>query len=183
MAITIGLEKSKRPVAYLKLLGYFFILCALAMIIATIVDAYKEYKHAKWPRVSATITKQTVRHFMNGRHEAWRIESEVHYPVEGLEITANVSSGIGNVLDEKTIRRWTTQHPPGTSLIVRYDPEHHDSVVPDAAENMPESGPQAPDDLKGIILSLVLSGACMTVGWLLERRLPKPTQTNAADGS
>jgi hypothetical protein len=175
MAITIRVEKSRRSVGYLKLLAYLFILCALAMIIATVIDAYKEYKRAKWPRVSATITKQTVRHFMNGRHEAWRIESEVHYPVEGLEITANVSSGIGNVLDEKAMRRWTARHPPGSSLVVRYDPEHHDTVVPDTAEDMPKSEPQVPDDLKGVLLFLVLSATCITMGRLLERRLVKPT--------
>jgi len=43
------------------------------------------------------------------------------------------------------------------------------------AGDMPESGPKAPDDLKGILLFLVLSGACMTIGRLLERRLVKPT--------
>jgi len=160
---------------YLKLLGYLFILCALAMIIATIGDAYKEYKHAQWPRVSATITRQTIRHFMNGRNEAWRIESEVRYTIEGLEMTANVSSGIGNVLDEKAMLRWAAQHPAGTSLVVRYDPGHHGTVVPDTAGDMPKSGPQAPDDMKGILLFLVLSGACITVGRLLERRPVKPT--------
>lgn len=169
MAITIQVEKSKRSMGYLKLLGYLFILCALVMIIATIVDAHKEYEHAKWPRVSATITEQTVRHFMNGRKEAWRIESLVRYAVEGLEMTANVSSGIGNVLDEKAMRRWAAQHAPGTSLVVRYDPRHHDTVVPDTAGDMPESGPQARDDLKGILVFLILSAACMTISRLLER--------------
>jgi len=183
MAITIRLEKSKRSMGYLKLLGYFFLLCASATLIATIIDAYKEYKHAKWTRVNATITKQTVRHFMNGRHEAWRIESEVQYPVEGQEMTANVSSGIGNVLDEKAMRRWAAQHPPGTSLLVRYDPEHPDTVVPDAAGDMPESRRQVPDDLKGILLFLVLSGACITIGRLRERRLLKPNEANATNGS
>jgi hypothetical protein len=174
MAITIRVEKSRRSVVYLKLLGYLFILCALALIIATVVDAYKEYKHAQWPRVSATITKQTVRHLMNGRHEAWRVESEVHYTVEGLEMTANVSSGIGSFWEERAMRSWAAQHPPGTSLMVRYDPKNHETVVPDTVGDMPKSGPQVPDDLKGVLLFLVLSAACITMGRLLERRLLKP---------
>jgi hypothetical protein len=175
MAITIRVEKSKRSMGYMKVLGYLFILCALVMIIVTMGDAYKEYRNAKWPRVSATITKQTVLHFMNGRHEAWRVESEVRYTVDGQEMTVNVSSGIGNLLEEKAMHRWAAQHPPGTSLVVRYDPQHHDTVVPDTAGDMPESGPQAPDDLKGILVFLVLSAACITIGRLRERRLLKPT--------
>jgi len=175
MAITIRFEKSKRSVGYLRLLGYLFLLCALGMIIATIVDAYKEYKHANWPRVSATITLQTVRHFMNGRKEAWRIESEVRYTVGAVEMRADLRSGIGNTLEETAVRRWAAQHPPGTSLLVRYDPQHYDTVVPDTAGDMPESGPQAPDDLKGLLLFLVLSVVCITMGRVLERRQLKPT--------
>ena len=174
MAITIKLEKSKRPVGYLRLLGFLFALCALAMIFKTVFYTYQEKMHAKWPTVVATITQQGVRKFMNGRHEAWRIESEVRYTVEGLEVTADISSGIGNLLEEKMMRKWASQHPPGTSLVVRYDPQHHDIVVPDTAGDMPESGPRARDDLKGILLFLVLSGACITIGRWVERR-QKPT--------
>ena len=174
MAITIELEKSKRSVGFLRLLGFLFALCALAMIFKTALDAFQENLHAKWPRAVAIITQQGVRNFMNGRHEAWRIESEVRYTVEGVERTADVRSGIGNLLEEKAMRRWAAQHPPGSSLLVRYDPQHHNTVVPDTAEDMPESGPQVPDDLKAVLLFSILSMTLMTIGRRLERRQLKP---------
>jgi hypothetical protein len=143
------------------------------MIVKTAVDTYQENRHAKWPTVTATITQQAVRHFMNGRDEAWRIESEVRYTVEGVEMTANFHSGIGNLLEERAMRTWAAQHPPGTSLLVRYDPQHHDRIIPDAGA-MPGSEPQVPDDLKGTILFFILTTACIIIGRVPQRGKVEP---------
>ena len=60
------------------------------------------------------------------------------------------------------MRRWAAQHPPGTVLPIRYDPEHHDRIVPDAGA-MPESEPHVPNDLKSAFLLFVLAVACKIV--------------------
>ncbi len=122
MAITVKLEKSKQSIGYLSIITFFFLLCALATTVKTAVDVNREHKHSQWPSVIATITQQHVRQFMNGRHEAWRIESEVRYEVDNEVLTSNLHSGIGNILDERVMRRWAAQHPPGTALPIRYDP-------------------------------------------------------------
>lgn len=57
------------------------------------------------------------------------------------------------------MRRWALQHPSGTTLRVRYDPQHPDAAVPDAIE-LPGSGAQASDDLKA---TLVFSILCLIV--------------------
>jgi hypothetical protein len=174
MEITIRLEKSKRSLGFLRPLGFLFALCSLAMIFKTAYDTYQETRHANWPSATATITQQCVRKFMNGRHEAWRIESEVRYRVDGEELTSNIHSGIGNSAEQRAMRIWASQHPPGTSLLVHYDTQFHNTVVPDTAADIPESGPQVPDDLKAILLFLILSITLTTIGRLLERRQLKP---------
>jgi hypothetical protein len=178
MAITIKLEKSGRSIGYLSVLGFLFLLCTLAMIVKIAVDTYRENKHAKWPGVVATITQQGVRQFMNGRHEAWRIESEVRYAVDGEELTSNIHSGIGNFLEERAMRRWAAQHPPGTSLPIRDDPDHYNIVVPETGD-MPETGSQVPADLKAILIFSILSIILIIIGRSLQRR---QGTTNKAGG-
>ena len=120
-------------------------------------------KAAKWPGVVATITKQNVRQFRNGRDEAWRIESQVRYMVGGVELTSNVRSGIGGFLDERAMRKWTSQHPSGTPLPIRYDPDHNNIAVPDMGA-MPESGTQVQSDVKSVLFFFILSIILLTVG-------------------
>lgn len=69
------------------------------------------------------------------------------------------------------MRRWASQHQPGTSLPVRYDPQHRNKVVPDAGD-MPESGTQVPDDQKMILIFLLPSVALITVSRMLQRQPP-----------
>lgn len=67
------------------------------------------------------------------------------------------------------MRAWVARHPPGTSLSIRYDPGRHDTAVLDTSD-MPESGPQASDDLKAVIMFLVLSVASIAIGRVLRLR-------------
>jgi len=131
-------------------------------MVKSALDADRESKHAHWPSAVATITQRQVVQFMNGRDETWRIESAVRYMVDGTEIAANVRSGIGGFLDEKPMRRWASQHPPGTMLCVRYDPQHPEAAVPNAMA-MPGSEPQAPDDLKATLVLSILSLSLISI--------------------
>ena len=169
MAIAFRYGKSNRPVGYLSVLGLLFVLCTLAMIVKTAIDAYQENKRANWPRAVATITQQTVRKIPAGSHGEWYIESTLRYNVDGEELTSATRSHGGAFWEEFSMRRWASRHPPGTSLPIRFDPQHHNTVVPDAAD-MPESGPQVPDDLKAILLFLFLSIALIAIGRSLQRR-------------
>src|ERR1017187_718063 len=76
----------------------------------------------------------------------------------------------GSTEQTAMMRNWATQHPPGSSLPVRYAPQHHNTVVPDAAGDMPELGPLAPDDLKITLILSVLSIALLTIGRVRQRR-------------
>jgi hypothetical protein len=139
------------------------------MMVKAAVDAYREREHAEWPSVVATITQQTVRKIPAGNRGEWYIESTLRYEVDGEELTSSTRSQGGAFWEELSMRRWASQHRPGTSLPIRYDPQHHNSVVVYAGD-MPETEPQAPDDLKAILVFLFLSVACITIGRVLRRR-------------
>lgn len=173
MAIALNVEKTGQSPAYLSVLGFFFGLCAFVAILKTGIDTYQESKHAKWPSTVATITHETVRKIHAGSRSEWFVEFALRYSVDGEELTSNVHSRGGAFWEEGTMRRWASHHPPGTSLAIRYDPQHHNTVVPDAGD-MPESGPQVPDDLRMILFFLVLSLVLITFGPALQRRQLKP---------
>jgi uncharacterized protein DUF3592 len=158
------------------MLGMFFGLCLLVAVVATAFDTYQDSAHAKWPSVVATITQQTVQRVLSAnRHGVtgyvWYIQSGLRYRVDGEELTSSMRSRVTGSMEERAMmQRWVAQHQPGTSLSVRYNPRHHDTVVPNAAEDMPETGPQVRGDLNMILIFLVPSVGFITVGRVLQRR-------------
>lgn len=151
---------------WLRLIGFFLGVCALVAPVKTGVNTYQENVHAKWPSAVATITQQTVRKIPAGSHGEWYIESLLRYSVDGEELTSSTHSGGGAFWEEFSMRRWASRHPSGTSLPIRYDPQHHNTIVPDAGD-MPESGPQVSDDLKTILIFLLPSIALVTTSRVL----------------
>ena len=154
------------------MLGFILGVCALVAIVKTAVDTYQESKQSKWPITNATITYQTVREAIEPKNyvKVWYIQSELRYSVDGEELTSTIRSRVTRSTEERgMMRRWASQHQPRTSLPVRYDPQHHNTVVPDAGD-MPESGPQAPDDLNMILIFLLPSIALIAIGRALQRR-------------
>jgi hypothetical protein len=168
MAVALRLGKSGRPVGYVSLLGFLFALCTLVMIVKAPTDAYQENKHAKWPTVLATIEQSTVRKTYHRGYE-WQIETEVRYTVDGEELASSIHSRVASYGEERDMYRWVSQHPPGTPLSVRYDPEHHNTVIPDSGD-MPESGSQVLGDLQMLLTFSVLSVALITIGHVLQGR-------------
>ena len=175
MDTTLSLQHRKsEPVTLafrLLVVGFLLGLCALATCVKTAVDAYQENAEAKWPRVIATITRQAIGESFVGRYNSrsvWYIQSELRYSAGGQELTSSVRSRTSSS-QKATMRKWAARHQPGTYLAIRYDPQHLDIAIPDAGD-MPESGPEAPDDLKMFLLFLLPSIALITAGWALQRR-------------
>jgi hypothetical protein len=169
MAITFGLRKSGGSPEYVSLLGYFFGLFAAVMLVAAGMDAYQDNLHAKWPVAVATIALETVRKIPAGSRGEWFIELALRYRVDGKELTSSARSRGGAFWEEFSMRRWASRHPPGTSLPIRYDPQNHNSIVPDAVD-MPESGPQALADLTATFLLSALSFILIFIGRRRQQR-------------
>ncbi len=73
--------------------------------------------------------------------------------------------------------RWASQHPPGTPLPLRYDPQHHDIVVLDRGD-VSESGSQTPRDLQMLLIFSVLSVTLLTIDRVLQRRREERSMPN-----
>ena len=97
--------------------------------------------------------------------------------VGGEDLRSSTRSGGGAFWEEFSMRRWASQHPPGTSLSIRYDPQHPGNIVPDAG-TMPGSEPQAEQDLGLTVPFMFLSAACMTVGRVLQSRREESNTLN-----
>jgi hypothetical protein len=173
MAITLRYEKSgrSRSLVY-PVFGFSFGIVALIMILKTPIDVYRESQQAKWPSVVAAITNQTVRRTYSRGYQ-WHIETEVRYTVDGEELASSIHSRVGSSGGERDMYGWASQHPPGTSLPIRYDPQHHNTIVLDAGD-MPESGSQVPGDMQMLLIFSVLSITLITIGRVLQRRQPNP---------
>jgi hypothetical protein len=177
MTIAVKLEKSDQRIGFVKVLGYILVFCTLVLIAMTAVDTYKENLHAHWPSAVATIIQQTVQKIPTGSRGEWYIESAVRFSVGGEELKSSARSGGGAFWEEFAMRRWASQHPPGTSLSIRYDPQHPSHIVPDAG-TMPGSEPQEEQDLGLTLLFMFLSAACMTIGRVLPSKQEESSALN-----
>ena len=169
MAITLRYEKASRSRSLVtSVFGFSFGVVALLMIAKIPIDIYRESKQAKWPSSVAAITQSTVRKSYHRGFE-WQIETEVRYTVDGEVLTSSIHSRVASSGEEQDMYRWASQHPPGTPLTIRYDPQHHNTVVLDAGD-MPETGSQVPGDLRMLLIFSVLSVTLIAIGRVLRRR-------------
>jgi hypothetical protein len=148
--------------------GFAFGVVALLLIVKIPMDVYRENRQAQWPSVVATITQSNVRRTYRKGYE-YRIEAEVRYLVDGKEQASIIHSRVASSGDEREMYRWVSQHPAGTPLPIRYDPDHHDTVVPDAGD-MPETGSQVPGDWQMLLVFSALSVTLIAIGRVLRGR-------------
>lgn len=173
MGIAIRMEKSAQPPSYLSIVGWVLAFAAVVFMIKLPIDAYRESRIARWPGVVATVTQQSVQRIPSGRNTAWRIEGVVRYSIAGETRTSGIRSRVGGFDDRRAMREWVSRHGPGSSMPVRYDPQHPEMVVADGGD-MPESGPQVPDDLMAVALLSLLSVVLITAGRALQSRSTPP---------
>ena len=167
MAITLRYGKSSGSRSLVpSVFGFAFGVVALLLIVKIPIDVFRDNKQARWPSVAATITQSTVQKSYHKGYE-WQIETDVRYLVNGKEQTSSIRSRVASG-DEREMYQWVSQHPAGTPLPIRYDPEHHGAVVPDAG-NMPETGSQVLGDLQMLLLFSVLSITWTIIGRVLRR--------------
>jgi hypothetical protein len=179
LGITLRYEKSSRPAGYAifaSLLGYVFVFCSLVLIVKIPFDIVKESKQSNWPTAVATIEQRAVQRTYRRGYE-WHIETEVRYTVDGEEMTSSIRSRVGSYGEEQGMYRWASQHPPGTPLPLRYDPQRHNMVVLDGGD-MPESGSQVQGDLQMLLIFSVLSVTLITIGRVLQRRREERSMLN-----
>jgi hypothetical protein len=139
----------------LTVLVLFLGLCTVFASVVTVAQAWQEHLQSRWPEVTARVDKCGLVRMSSGRRERFYIRCRVNYEVGAQQHAANIYST--NVPSPEIwqyppnqiapFEEWVNGHPPGTPIVVRYDPADHTKIVLVAA-NMPGGGPRTPNNVK-----------------------------------
>jgi hypothetical protein len=168
MGVAVRVDKSPRFPGLVGIAGWVLAFAAFVFLIKTPIDAFRESRIAKWPSVTATVIRLSLRRYWTRHETSWRIEGLVRYRIAGEVLTSSIQSRTGGLDVQRAMREWVARHGPGTSFPVRYDPQHEDTVVPYGGD-MPESGPQVPNDVIWLVVLSLLSAGLITGGRVLRR--------------
>ena len=130
-------------------------LCTIFALMVTVAQAWQEHAQARWPDVTALVDTCGLEQTSSGRREMYHIRCRLLYVVGGEQNLANVYSI--NAPSRKIwqyppnqigpLEDWVNEHPPGTPIVVHYDPAHHAKIAL-VATDMPHGGPRTPSNLK-----------------------------------
>ena len=156
--------RPRRPFTAQGLIGVLALfagLCTIFVLIVTVADSWSEHKQERWQQATASIERCSVEPFIpyrsKSRDPVWYIQCRIGYRADADQIETSVRSRTtgslwGGVLPE--MRQWVDHHPPGSPMVVHYDP-----VLPRHAvlteTDMPYAGPRTPDNLKLLAISAV----------------------------
>jgi hypothetical protein len=131
-------------------------LCTIFASVVTAAQAWQEHAQARWPEVTAFVDKCGLNQTSSGRREKFYIRCRLSYAVGAQQNVANVYSS--NVPSPKIwqyppnqigpLEEWVDQHPPGTPIVVRYNPDDHRKVVLVANDIPPHGGPRTPRNVR-----------------------------------
>ncbi|HXY07711.1 MAG TPA: DUF3592 domain-containing protein [Terriglobales bacterium] len=130
-------------------------LCTIFAAVVTAAQAWQEHAQARWPEVTAHVDRCGLDQTSSGRREKYYIHCRLSYAVGAEQNVANVYSinvPSPNVWQYPSNQiepfvEWVGEHPPGTPIVVRYDPDNHTKVVL-VANYMPWDGPRTPSNIK-----------------------------------
>ena len=147
----------KGPLMWLGLmvLVVLFGLCTIFASVVTAAQAWQEHAQTRWPEVTARVDRCGLDQKSTGRREGYHIHCRLSYAVGAERNMTNLYSR--NVPSRNVsqyppnqigpFEEWVDEHPPGTPIVVRYDPADHTKVVLVAA-NMPFGGPRTQNNVK-----------------------------------
>jgi Protein of unknown function (DUF3592) len=138
----------------LMVLVLFSGLCTIFAAVVTAAQAWQEHTQARWPQVTARVDTCDL-HRTNSGPEMYYIDCRLSYAVGAEQHAARVFST--TVPPAKywqyprnqiaPFEAWVDEHPPGTPIVVRYDPDNHEKIVLTATD-MPRGGPHTPNNMK-----------------------------------
>jgi hypothetical protein len=176
--------EEKRRVSWVDfpfLFGCFLGLCALFSLVVTIGVGLQQIWQARWPETTATIRECSIEPPVE-RSRANVIDCRISYVVDGqpfISAVRSMSSTAPENVDWEyppgrvqrifdAMQDWVDAHPPGSPLIVHYDPFNHQKAALDSTD-MPLGGPQTRNDA-GLTAGLsAVTAAFLAVGFFARR--------------
>jgi hypothetical protein len=178
----------KGPLLWLGLMVLVVLLglCTTFALVATVAQAWQEHGQARWPEVTARVDTCGLIQSSTGRKHGWYyISCRLSYAVGAEQNATNIYSSKVPPADVqqyppnqiRPFEEWVDQHPPGTPIVVHYDPAHHTKVVL-VANYMPRGGPRTPNNVK---LLEFLAGSFLVLGAIA--RITRPRSLRQGGGS
>ena len=157
-------------------------LCTIFALVVTAAEAWQEHAQEQWPEVTAHVDRCGLDQTSSGRREKFYIHCRLSYPVGAERDVANVSSS--NVPSPKIWQyppnqigppeAWVDEHPPGTPIVVRYDPSHHTKVVLVENDMPPLGGPRTPRNMKLLEVCAGSFLVLLTIARITRPRFARP---------
>lgn len=144
----------------LILLVALFGLCTLFAAVVTVAEAIQAYAQESWPQATARVDQCRMEQSSTRRRQMYNIRCQLTYAVGAEQNVASVySTSVPSAQVWQYPRNqigpfedWLNAHPPGTPIVVRYDPARHSKMVI-ATDFMPRGGPHTPNNIKLLALS------------------------------
>jgi len=139
----------------LAVLVVFSGLCTIFVSAVTAVQAWQEHAQAKWLEVTAHVDTCALRQ-NSSSPKRYYISCRLAYTVGAEQNIARVySSNVPppNVWQSPPnqiapLEEWVGQHPPGTPILMRYNPAYHSKAVMASDYLPPLGGPHTPHNIK-----------------------------------
>lgn len=154
--------------------------------VVTAVQAWQVHAQTEWPTATAYVDKCAMVHSSTGRRLSLHIRCRLHVdlgreqPVAYLysinvpppEVWQSPPNQMAPFAD------WVNRHPAGTPIEVRYNPNHHTSVV-QVTDPIPRTGPHTPDNLKLLAVTAISFVVLLTISratWPRSLRLERSSK-------
>jgi hypothetical protein len=132
-------------------------LCMIFAGVVTAAEAWQEHAQEQWPEVTARVDSCRMEQSSTRRREMYSIHCRLSYTVGGKKNVANVYSSsapsrrVWQYPHDQIapLEEWVEEHPAGTLIAVRYNPDRPTKVVLVTAD-MPRGGPRTPNNLKQV---------------------------------
>jgi len=168
-----------RGMLFVGVLVLFTGACTIFALVVTAAQAWQENAQKSWPEVTARVdTCRFERSSTNGRHRLY-IGCRFLYALGGEQNAINIYSARfpGPEVAQyprnqmQPFEAWLDAHPPGTPVVLRYDPANHKKALI-SSDFMPRDGPHTPNNIKLLIFFAASFIVLFTVARLA--RSPQP---------
>jgi hypothetical protein len=153
-------------VGLIGLSALFAGMCSLFALIVTAGEALRELTQARWPEVTATIERCSIDlQYYDGPNSddpTWWLECKIGFRAGTDQILARIYSGHRSNPSQgypELMNRWVNDHPPGSTIVVRYNPT--DLKALPVRDYLPNGEPRTLSNLK------LLSGFTLACASLL----------------
>jgi len=158
----------RRMMTVVGVIGLFALLaglCSLLALFVTAIDAWRERAQGGWPQATATIESCNIDlKYYNGPNDddpTWWLECKIHFGSGSNDVNTRIFSGHRSNPSQghpEVMSKWVTDHPVGSTIVVRYDPAHLNAIP--VSDYLPNGEPRTAGDLR---LLAVFIAACASL--------------------